>query len=66
MEHPRTESERELAHDTHELERRIEDLDEHIEEARHKLEARQHEADAPLEATAGDWEDESEGAQRGG
>jgi multidrug resistance efflux pump len=66
MEHLPTDAERNLEHDSDELEHRIHNLEEHIEEAEQELKARRRDADMPLENAAGDWEDESEGAQRGG
>jgi prefoldin subunit 5 len=64
--HPRTDAERNLERDADELEHRIEQVEEHIEQAEHKLQDRKRDADQPVEEVAGDWEDESEGAQRGG
>jgi prefoldin subunit 5 len=66
MDHPRTGAERDLQHAADELDHRIHELEGDIEDAEKKLEARKRDADTPIENAAGDWEDESEGAQRGG
>jgi hypothetical protein len=66
MEHPHTESERDLERSGDELEERLEHLDDQIDEAKEELEERREDAASPGEEVAGDWEDESPGAQRAG
>jgi hypothetical protein len=61
-----TDPDRDLQQTGDELEERLERLDDHIDESRHVVEARSEENEDPFENVAGDWEDESDGAQRGG
>jgi prefoldin subunit 5 len=66
MDHPRTDAERDLERDTEELEHRIEELEGHIESAEKELDVRSRDESTPVDDAAGDWEDKSKGAQRGG
>ena len=66
MERPHTESERSAARTEEQLTERLDDLGEEIDEARRTVHENMAEADQPLEDRAGDYEDESSGAQRAG
>jgi len=66
MERPQTDSERSAARTEEQLTERLDELDEEIDEAKQTVRENMAEADQPLEDTAGDYEDESSGAQRAG
>ena len=66
MERPKTDSERSAARTEEQLTERLDELGEEIDEAKRTVRENMAEADQPLEETAGDYEDESSGAQRAG
>jgi hypothetical protein len=66
MERPHTDAERGAARTEEQLSDRLDDLEDEIDEAKRTVHENMAEADQPLEDTAGDYEDESSGAQRAG
>jgi hypothetical protein len=65
MERPDTDAEHSAARTEEQLSDRLDDLEEEIDDAKRTVRENMAEADQPLEA-AGDYEDESSGAQRAG
>jgi hypothetical protein len=66
MERPDSDAERSAARTEEQLSERLDHLGEEIDEAKQTVRENMAEADQPLEETAGDYEDESSGAQRAG
>jgi hypothetical protein len=66
MERPDTDAERSASRTEEQLTDRLDDLGEEIDEAKRTVRENMADADQPLEDTAGDYEDESSGAQRAG
>ena len=66
MERPHTDAEDRAAGTEEQLSERLDKLSDDIDEASRRVHENMAEADQPLEETAGDYEDESSGAQRAG